>query len=397
MKIKAVIGKNFGDEGKGLAVNRFAQEAKKAGENTLVIRHNGGAQAGHTVDLKDGRFIFHQLSSGSFAGADTLWSETYLPDLYKVGEEMEQFAAVSGSVPRIYADSMCRCTYIDDILINMALEMSRGANRHGSCGMGINECMRRSEHFPLYLSDIRTMTADGLYSELERIREEYVPLRLEELGTTVSELGEYGGLLYDRNILRNTAQIMCSNAKLVRPVNYEALSGYDEIIFEGAQGLLLDSEYLKFAPHLTNSRTGSYNPMNFCRKYLPGQSPELVYVTRTYVTRHGNGPLPYAGEFDPEKYSITDNTNIPNDWQGTLRFAPHGTAEEFLEPVIEDMKNAESADFTASLMLTHIDETNGEVICCSGNTAADDFLEKISGREIFDRIYRSASRFRAQL
>ena len=107
--------------------------------------------------------------------------------------------------------------------------------------------------------------------------------------------------------------------------------------------------------------------------------------------------MPYAGEFDPEKYSITDNTNIPNDWQGTLRFAPHGTAEEFLEPVIEDMKNAESADFTASLMLTHIDETNGEVICCSGNTAADDFLEKIIGREIFDRIYRSASRFRAQL
>ena len=107
MKIKAVIGKNFGDEGKGLAVNRFAQEAKKAGENTLVIRHNGGAQAGHTVDLKDGRFIFHQLSSGSFAGADTLWSETYLPDLYKVGEEMEQFAAVSGSVPAA-PQGMCR-------------------------------------------------------------------------------------------------------------------------------------------------------------------------------------------------------------------------------------------------------------------------------------------------
>ena len=397
MNVRAVIGKNFGDEGKGLAVSSFAEKAMQSGKSCIIIRHNGGAQAGHTAENEKGRFVFHQLGSGSFYGADTLWSETYLPDLIKLGDELSELEKKSGIRPALFASGNCRCTCIIDIILNMAAESLRGSGRHGSCGMGINECMRRSEHFPLYLSDIRTMTADGLYSELERIREEYVPLRLEELGTTVSELGEYGGLLYDRNILRNTAQIMCSNAKLVRQVNYEALSGYDEIIFEGAQGLLLDSEYLKFAPHLTNSRTGSYNPMNFCRKYLPGQSPELVYVTRTYVTRHGNGPLPYAGEFDPEKYSITDKTNIPNDWQGTLRFAPHGTAEEFLEPVIEDMKNAESADFTASLMLTHIDETNGEVICCSGNTAADDFLEKIIGREIFDRIYRSASRFRAQL
>ena len=81
MKIHIIIGKNYGDEGKGLAVDYFAGTAKRRGTPVLVVRHNGGAQAGHTVDRRNGRFIFHQLSSGSFLGADTLWAKTFLPDL----------------------------------------------------------------------------------------------------------------------------------------------------------------------------------------------------------------------------------------------------------------------------------------------------------------------------
>ena len=397
MKVRAVTGKNFGDEGKGLAVSSFAQKAAGSGKSCLVIRHNGGAQAGHTVENERGRFVFHQLSSGSLYGADTLWSETYLPDLIKLGDELSELEKSFGAEPAVYAYGSCRCTCILDIILNMAAESMRGSSRHGSCGMGINECMRRSESFPLYLSDICGMTADKLFSELERIRREYVPLRLEELGISLSGSGDYTELLDDRNILMNTAEIMCRNAENIRLMNNEAPLSYDEIIFEGAQGLLLDSEYVKFAPHLTNSRTGSYNPVNFCRRHLPGQSLEISYVTRTDVTRHGNGPLPYAGEFDAESRNITDRTNIPNDWQGTLRFAPHGTAEEFLEPVIQDMKNAEGTDFTASLMLTHIDETDGEVICSGGNIRAEVFLAQINERGIFDRIYRSASRFGAEI
>ena len=57
--ICAVIGKNFGDEGKGLAVDYLSLQAK--GGPVLVIRHNGGAQSGHTVDLPDKRFVFHEL------------------------------------------------------------------------------------------------------------------------------------------------------------------------------------------------------------------------------------------------------------------------------------------------------------------------------------------------
>ena len=91
MNVRIVIGKSFGDEGKGLAVDYFSGLAEKSGRRCLVIRHNGGAQAGHTVDLQNGRFVFHQLSSGSFRSADTLWADTFLPDLFKLPEEAQGF------------------------------------------------------------------------------------------------------------------------------------------------------------------------------------------------------------------------------------------------------------------------------------------------------------------
>ena len=65
--VRVVIGKNLGDEGKGLAVDFFCGQVP----DTLVVNHNGGSQAGHTVETNGKRFVFHQLSAGSFCGADT--------------------------------------------------------------------------------------------------------------------------------------------------------------------------------------------------------------------------------------------------------------------------------------------------------------------------------------
>lgn len=59
MTVKAVIGKNFGDEGKGQTVDLLCRESR--GRNVLVLRHNGGAQAGHTVEDGAFRFVFLSL------------------------------------------------------------------------------------------------------------------------------------------------------------------------------------------------------------------------------------------------------------------------------------------------------------------------------------------------
>ena len=70
-EVKIVIGKNFGDEGKGAAVDRLCCD-----KNALVVRHNGGAQAGHTVEEGDFRFVFHQLGSG-FGAALLIGAELF--------------------------------------------------------------------------------------------------------------------------------------------------------------------------------------------------------------------------------------------------------------------------------------------------------------------------------
>ena len=362
-RVIAVIGANFGDEGKGLAVDSFCAGSAQA----LVVRHNGGAQAGHTVETEDKRFVFHQLSSGSFRGADTLLAKTFLPDLYKLEEEILAFRDVSGFSPRVYADHRARVTVIDDILLNMALETSRGRNRHGSCGMGINEAVLRNEAgFWLTVGKVAGMSAGELASELFRIRREYVIPRLSSLG--INDGGEFSDLLSSENVIVNASEGMMTGIGYLTPVNglSEMTDGREKIVFEGAQGLLLDSENKRFAPHLTSSRTGIKNPLELCRD--AGISLNMaVYVMRSYVTRHGAGELPGECEASGLGDIGPDRTNITNRWQGSFRYGRYPSPEELAAAVLED---CDGFDGDVCLFVTHLNETSGMIRFCTGDIPA---------------------------
>jgi hypothetical protein len=92
-------------------------------------------------------------------------------------------------------------------------------------------------------------------------------------------------------------------------------------IFEGAQGLALDQFYGNY-PYVTRSNTGMRNVLELQRRNdYTGKGnfeiDEIVYVSRTYETRHGNDPA-FIEETMPEK--VKDETNIPNEWQRKLRY-----------------------------------------------------------------------------
>lgn len=368
-KTAAVIGVGFGDEGKGLATDHLCAGC----DNVTVIRHNGGAQAGHTVESDGKRFVFHQLSSGSFRHADTYWSHTFMPDLYKLGTELSDFAAVSGYAPDIYCDHGTCPTFIDDVLINMALEKSRGEKRHGSCGMGINEAtLRIRAGFGLTIHEIKASDSSHIYRELLRIRREYVAERLDSLGLKPKELGEYGELLESEIALFNFAEQMAEGAGAVKIADDRKayFSGRGRVIFEGAQGLLLDSENKEFAPHVTASRTGLVNPASLCNEY--GLELELaVYVMRSYVTRHGAGPLPYECEKDALGSVSEDLTNRENEWQGKLRYGRYESPAALATRIIRDLEGCGS---DAALFITHLNETEGSIRFRSGDVAAVNFV-----------------------
>ena len=390
----AVIGKGFGDEGKGMAVDFLSSRYNK----TLVIRHNGGAQSGHTVELPDKRFVFHELSSGSFRCADTLWADTYFPDLYKLGEEVSAFRDVAGLVPNIFAQVDTPITTIDDVLLNMAAEKSRGANRHGSCGMGIYEAQCRSNAgFSITIGELLGWGNEELVARLKAIRKEYLPVRLQELGLDEEMLGEYGEMLRSDTVLENVAWEMLENLQYVKLIeDMEAfISGYDCVIFENGQGLLLDSENEKYSPHVTASRTGLTNPCEFLKRFNY-KLDEVIYVTRSYVTRHGAGPLPNECEKSELGICEEDRTNRENAWQGSLRYARHESAENFVRDIKMDLQNLNRYNFPMpkrALLITHLNETGNCVLSQEGNYPVKEFCKMPPVADTFECIFQSKTRF----
>ena len=411
MRTIAVIGKNFGDEGKGFTCSRLASSLKKS----LIIKHNGGGQAGHTVEDPEGkwRFIHHQIGAGAEYHVPTLFADSFMPDLFQLGKEVKGFTELFGFQPILYSEKKARITTIDDVLLNMGAEHARGKNRHGSCGMGIEECVQRNAAgYGITLEELATWSKQDLLDRLKQIREEYTGRRAKILGIQQSEsskamrqsnfrnlsntlnssnpsnspifsnfanfLNPYYEMLNNETVLENFVEEVKENAKLLTLVNADRkwLEQFQHLIFETGQGLLLDQDYEAYAPHLTSSKTGIHNPAIFLEKrglFLD----EAIYVTRSYVTRHGNGPLPCEVDRSELPGVGEDLTNQPNEWQGILRYAKHECLEAFFAPVVRDRDSVnclESMGETKrpkhpklAILVTHLSETGNQLYFDEGN------------------------------
>ncbi|WP_314964460.1 adenylosuccinate synthetase [Oribacterium sinus] len=334
MRTIAVIGKNFGDEGKGFTCSRLASSLK----NALIIKHNGGGQAGHTVEDPKGkwRFVHHQIGAGAEYHVPTLFADSFMPDLFQLGKEVKEFTELFGFRPILYSEKNVRVTTVEDVLLNMGAEVARGKNRHGSCGMGIEECVQRNAAgYGITVEELAGWSKQDLLDRLKQIRKEYTERRAKILGIYPSNPSYE--MLNNETVLENFMIEVKENVKLLKLVDADRkwLEEFQNLIFETGQGLLLDQDYEAYAPHLTSSKTGIHNSAVFLEKR--GLSlEEAIYVTRPYVTRHGNGPLPC--EVDPSELPGVgeDLTNRPNEWQGTLRYAKHESLEAFFAPVLRD-------------------------------------------------------------
>jgi len=312
---RVVIGANYGDEGKGLVTDALVAAAPGP---AVVIRYNSSAQAGHTVVTPDGRrHVFHHVGSGAFAGADTLLSRFFVSHPMLLPGELEALAGL-GIQPQLWVDERSQVALPFDVLINQITEDHRGRRRHGSCGIGFGEAIERSLRPRFAVSALDLIRPSRLRERLRAIRDDWLPRRLAVLGVPMPTADETlelltGDALIDRFLL--DAEAYLDRVHLLKP---GSLPMAESLVFEGAQGLALDQDAPDF-PHVTRSKTGLANVVTLAQE-TDLETLDVLYVTRCYLTRHGAGPLPYA--YDTKPYvGITDATNVPNAYQGALRFA----------------------------------------------------------------------------
>ena len=305
MKATAVIGACYGDEGKGHMVDYLAATPRT--HPALVVRFNGGAQAGHTVVTPDGRrHAFSHIGSGTFAGAATYLSRSFLINPLLWLKEREELA-IQPSM--LYVDPTALFTTPWDMLVNREIERQRASARHGSCGYGINETVTRSMTLP---SHIGKAESPIWLRDFLRVARNYSEERFKAEGGEFSK--SFSATFWSEALLEDFMDATRLFCKAVSAFTSSFPSRYDTVIFEGAQGLLLDEQY-EFFPHVTRSRTGLTNVVTLCRTNGIEQL-EVIYVMRAYMTRHGAGPFPT----EIPTWSFADETNAPNEFQGTLRF-----------------------------------------------------------------------------
>lgn len=325
MRARIVIGANFGDEGKGLMTDYLC--AQGAG---VVVRFNGGAQAGHTVVTPEGeRHVFRHIGSGTFCGIPTFLSQFFVCNPILFFAERDQLIAL-GFHPEVYAHPDCLVTTFADMMINQIKETKRGDKRHGSCGIGFHETITRSK-----VKELRITMADlwngapRLESQLTEMCDKYASFRV-------------GGKIDEPEACKVFLDCCKHFAECVNPAG---IGQCKDPVFEGSQGLCLDQNNKDFFPHVTHSNTGMQNVEILCQQAGISEK-EIYYVSRTYLTRHGAGPLP--GE--DATLSYEDNTNHQTQFQGKLRFAPL----DYGKVVTRCRADAGNGDF--KLVLTHTDQ-----------------------------------------
>lgn len=293
-----VLGLGFGDEGKGLTTSYLCSTYSKP----IVVRFNGGHQAGHTVLIDSMKHVFSTYGAGTLQGVPTYWSKYCT--LYPVAVVNENIALKrvwnkKEPIPTIYVHPLAPVTTPFDVWENRSQEMKR-YRPHGSVGVGFGQTIQRHEDF------YKIHAQDLFYPSVLRAK----------LGNVIG----YYQLSWTKEIDYEVEKFLehveeCK--KLIRISDESILYDYD-LVFEGAQGILLDQDF-GFFPNVTRSNTTSKNAMEILSSIRKKSKVEVYYVTRSYQTRHGNGFMTNENCSSVVLKNNEDETNKLHDFQGEFR------------------------------------------------------------------------------
>jgi adenylosuccinate synthase len=273
-----VIGAQWGDEGKGKITDLLSRSAD------VVVRSQGGVNAGHTVVVEDQVFKLHLIPSGIlYPDTECIIGSGTVIDPSVLLQEMEQLKTLKVSVENLYISQTAHVTMPYHRLIDVASEEKRGKHKIGTTGRGIGPTYAdKSERTGIRIIDL--MNPEDLRDKLEWTIN-YKNVILEKLynvppldaAMVIKEYLDYAEQL--------RPHVVDSALKV-----YEAIRQKKNILFEGAQGTLLDLDHGTY-PYVTSS-----NPIAGGACVGAGVGPTMIDrvigVAKAYTTRVGEGPFP---------------------------------------------------------------------------------------------------------
>jgi len=274
-----VIGTQWGDEGKGKIVDLLTDQA------AAVVRFQGAHNAGHTLVIKGEKTVLHLIPSGVLRdNVKCLIGNGVVLSPEALLKEIEDLEA--SGIPareRILISESCPLILPYHIALDQAREVARGNKAIGTTGRGIGPCYEdKVARRGIRLGEM--LDADHFASRLSEVLE-YHNFVLQQYFKTAPL--DYQQLL-DQGL--EQAEIIRPMAGDVTSLLHQMIADGRNIMFEGAQGALLDIDHGTY-PYVTSSTTTSGGAASGSG-VGPADLGHIVGIVKAYTTRVGSGPFP---------------------------------------------------------------------------------------------------------
>lgn len=275
-----VVGAQWGDEGKGRIIDLMAEKVE------VVVRYQGGGNAGHTIVLDGKTVVLHHVPSGILR-EDTLSviGNGVVVDPGVLVEEIEGLRAMGYAVgpENFRLSDRAHVVMPYHRRIDIGREKSRGSRKIGTTGRGIGPVYEdKAARRGIRVSHLIDPAAFGArLSEVLDERNLYLTRVLDEepvsFDEIVQEYSVYAGKL---------APFVCETTEVLN----DLISSGKNVLFEGAQGSLLDVDFGTY-PYVTSSSAGAGGAC-IGTGVSPSKIDVVMGVSKAYMTRVGEGPFP---------------------------------------------------------------------------------------------------------
>ncbi len=276
---KAVFGLQWGDEGKGAIVDYLAENAD------LVVRFQGGHNAGHTLIINGEKTVLHLIPSGILRdNTKCLISSGVVVSLPELFKELDQVSEKKPNAEkRLFISKNCPIILSTHRALDLARERHKGSKAIGTTGRGIGPCYEdKIARRAIKISDIydKTTLMEKLQEVMEFHNFQLTDFYQEDACSIEKELEQILG--YSERLANLSID---TQSFLMECINKD-----DSILFEGAQGTMLDID-LGTYPFVTSSNTtiaGLLSSTGLNSSYIK----DVIGVVKAYTTRVGSGPFP---------------------------------------------------------------------------------------------------------